>query len=289
VRASLLCVLLGCATVRPAQGVEADDEHAEALLLAGHLDEAAAAFERLRAAHPDFAPAYQGLACVAFHRADHAAGLEWLRGGVAVTPPIDPSYARTRLLEDLAAAHFDAGQESAAMADLQGSVAALALSASTTAAVFQLGRARLFVTAGRFDDAAEALRAARTTPLERWVATGADALEVQLLARSGQVPEAVARLEALERAVGPTHGRVLEPRFDVALAQGHLEFAGEALAALEQSDPYAAEGASLRLARALLAAHRDDQARTLLTRITGRFLRSVPSAFVRTLAVQALR
>jgi predicted Zn-dependent protease len=265
---------------------QARDTLGEMLLLAGDLDAAERAFQGVLAVGKPFAPSYQGLASVRFHRGDAPGGEAALRAGIAVTPEIDPSYARTRLTEDLAAALFLAGREAEAFAAMRDSVRSQALDASTTEAVTCVGRARLLLHARRWDRTLEELRVARVPGAQSYVDAAIRALEIRAWAGAGEVARAASALTALTRELGATHPRVLEPAFAVALAQGDLNLAATMLRRIAEADPYAAEAAELDLARALHDAGRESEARAHFAKLARRHLRSVASAHVRRTAAE---
>ncbi|MFK4041486.1 tetratricopeptide repeat protein [Nonomuraea wenchangensis] len=66
----------------------------DALLEQGDLDGAEAAYHQALAADPGSAEALYSLGCVASHRADHAAGLDWARRAIA----LDPAHRGARAL-----------------------------------------------------------------------------------------------------------------------------------------------------------------------------------------------
>ncbi|SEU44173.1 CHAT domain-containing protein [Nonomuraea wenchangensis] len=66
----------------------------DALLEQGDLDGAEAAYHRALAADPGSAEALYSLGCVASHRGDHAAGLDWARRAIA----LDPAHRGARAL-----------------------------------------------------------------------------------------------------------------------------------------------------------------------------------------------
>lgn len=274
-----------CTELEPRQA-EARDTLGEMLLLAGDLDAAERAFQSALALRKEFAPSYQGLACVRFHHGDVAGGEAALRAGIAVTPEIDPSYARTRLTEDLAMALFLAHREAEALASVADSVRAQNLDAPTTEAVTRVGRARLFLQAGRWGQVLEELRAARVPGAQSYVDSAIRAVEIRAWAGAGDRARAASALSNLARELGATHPRVLEPAFAVALAQGDLNLAVSLLGRIAEADPYAGEAAELDLARALRDAGKEREARRHFAKLARRFLRSAASAHVRRTASQ---
>lgn len=272
-----------CTELEPHQ-VEAHDTLGEMLMLAGDLDAAERAFQRALALRKEFAPAYQGLASVRFHHGDAAGGEAALRAGIAVTPEIDPSYARTRLTEDLAMARFLANREAEAFAAMADSVRAQNLDAPTTEAVTRVGRARLFLRARRWAQSLEELEAARVPGAQSYVDPAIRAVEIRAWAGSGDPARAASALSALTQDLGATHPRVLEPAFAVALAQGDLTLAASLLDRIAEADPYAGEAAELELARALRDAGQEHEARRRFTKLARRYLRSVASAHARRMA-----
>jgi Flp pilus assembly protein TadD len=260
---------------------QARDTLGEMLMLAGDLAAAERAFHSALALREQFALSYQGLASVRFHRGDAPGGEAALRAGIAVTPQIDPSYARTRLTEDLAMALFLADREAEAFAAMRDSVHAQNLDAPTTEAVTRVGRARLFLLAGRWGQTLDELRAARVPGAQSYVDAAIRALEIRAWAGAGDTARAASALSTLTRELGTTHPRVLEPAFAVALAQGDLNLAGSMLPRIAETDPYASEAAELDLARALRKAGRERDARAHFAKLARRYLRSVASAHVR--------
>jgi predicted Zn-dependent protease len=274
-----------CTELEPGDA-QARDTLGEMLMLAGDLDAAERAFQSTLALHKQFALSYQGLASVHFHRGDAPGGEAALRAGIAVTPAIDPSYARTRLTEDLAVALFLADREAEAFAAMRDSVHAQDLDAATTEAVTRVGLARLFFQARRWDRAHEELRAARVPGAQSYVDAAIRALEIRAWAGAGDTARAASALSTLTRELGATHPRVLEPAFAVALAQGDLKLAASMLPRIAEADPYAAEAAELELAGALRKVGQEREARAHFAKLARRYLRSVASAQVRRTAAE---
>jgi tetratricopeptide (TPR) repeat protein len=274
-----------CTELAPHQA-QARDTLGEILMLTGDLDAAERAFHSALALHKEFALSYQGVASVRFHHGDVAGGEAALRAGIAVTPEIDPSYARTRLTEDLAVALFLANRDAEAFAAMADSVRAQNLDAPTTEAVTRVGRARLFLQTRRWAPALEELRAARVLGAQPYVDLAIRAVEIRARAEAGDVARAASALHALTRELGATHPRVLEPAFAVALAQGDLPLASSLLGRIAEADPYAGEGAELDLARALREAGQEREARSHFAKLARRYLRSVASAHVRRAAAE---
>lgn len=265
------------------------DALGEALLLIGALDRAERAFGAALALAADFATAHHGVAMVRFHRGEAAGGLAALDAGLAITPAIDPTYTRTRLLEGIAWAHALAGREREAMEAIEASVAAQGLDGAIAPRVAHVGRARLLLHAGRWSDALAEVAAARAPGAPPFVARAAGVVEVLALAGAGDAAAAEPALAALAaEPAAAGHPGVVEARLALALAKGELDAAAALVPALEPLDPYAAEQAGLALARALRLAGRHADARARLTGLASRYLRSVPSAYARRAASDEL-
>jgi tetratricopeptide (TPR) repeat protein len=269
-----------CTDLAPGDAA-ARDTLGELLLRARDLTAAERAFEAALGLRKDLALAYQGLAVVRFHRGDSTGGEAALRAGIAVTPAIDPTYARTRLTEDLATAHFMAGREREAVDALRASAEAQALDAPTREAVTRVGHARLLLQARRWSDVLAELRAARVPGAKPYVDSAVRSIEIRAWVGAGDLPRAAQALDVLGRELGAGHPRVLEPAFAVALAQGDLSLAASIVVRIAEGDPYAAEAAELELARALRKAGREREARERFDSVAQRYLRSVQSAYVR--------
>jgi hypothetical protein len=265
------------------------DTLGEALLLAGALDRAERVFGDALAIAPGFATAHHGVAMVRFHRADAAGGMAALNAGIALTPAVDPTYTRTRLLEAVASAHLLAGRDREAQDALDASIAAQGLDGAIAKQVTGIGRARQLLELGRWPDArAEAATAALAPGAPDYVKRAAAVIDVVALARAGDVAAAQAALAALPEFPPGGQAGMLEARFAVALATMQLDPASALVAALEPLDPYAAEQASLALARALRQSGRASEAKQRFAALAGRYLRSVPSAHARRAAAEAL-
>ncbi len=275
-----------CVELTPGSA-EALDLQGETALLLGELDGATRAFEAALAAQPDFALAHQGLAAVRFHRGDAVGGMAALRAGLALTSSPDPTYARTRLFEDLAVALFADGERPAAFEAIEASVEALALRSSSAYAVSQVGRAKLLLHAGKWREAIRELDQTKVPGAESFAQDAAAAVKIMVLAGEGELEEAAAAHAELLAQLGAEHPRMAEPTLALALARGQLDAAAALLARFQ--DPYAAERAQLMLALALQRAGRKEEAAQRLTAVTRRFGRSVDSAQLRRAALRALQ
>jgi tetratricopeptide (TPR) repeat protein len=264
----------------------AHDALGEALLATGELDRAERAFEKALALDAKLAVAYHGIAMVRFHRGDPAGGLEQLTTGLALTPEIDETYTRTRLLESIAWAHALAGDQSAAGAAIDASVAAQGLDAAIATRVAHVGRAKLLLHASKWSDAlAEAAAARAGDGVPPYVMRAAATVAVLAHAGAGDPAAAATALAPIAR---DEHPGVVEARVALAIASGELDAAAALLPALEPLDPYAAEQATLAVARALRKAGRVSDARPRFAAIAARYLRSVPSAHARRAAANEL-
>jgi tetratricopeptide (TPR) repeat protein len=270
------------------RAAEGKDQEAEALLNEGKLEEAERAFLEALGMSEKYALAHQGMAAIRFHRGEVEDGIGALRAGLALTPQLDGTYSRTRILEDLAGALFAQGKEAEAFEAVKGSVEAQGLPAATAEAVTKIGRARLLVEARRWAEAQTELAAARVTGAEDYAVVTVSALEISVLAGMGELAKAEAAYQALVAKVGGDHPRALEPAFLLALARGELAAAAALLGKVTEMDPYAAEKAELALARALKAAGKEAEARGYFEGIAKRYLRSVGSAQVRRAAAEEL-
>jgi tetratricopeptide (TPR) repeat protein len=267
----------------------ARDALGEALLLNGALDRAERVFGEALELAPSFATAHHGVAMVRYHRGDAEGGAAALRAGLALTPEIDPTYTRTRLLEGLAWAHALAGREREAIEAIEASVAAQGLDAEIAPRVAHVGRARLLLHAGRWPEALAEAGAARAPGAPPFVIRAAGVVAVLAHAGAGDTAAAEPVLAALVAdPAAAEHPGVVEARLALALAKGQLDAAAALVPALEQLDPYAAEQASLSLARALHRAGKGADARARLAGLAARHLRSVPSAYARRAAAAEL-
>lgn len=270
------------------RAAEGKDQEAEALLNEGKLEEAERAFQETLGMSDKFALAHQGMAAVRFHRGEDELAMDELHAGVALTPPQDSSYSRTRLMEDLAVALFAQGKEQEAFEAVKGSVEAQALKAPTTAAVTRIGRARLLIDGRRWADALMELKEARVAGAEEYAGIAADALEVSALVGLGELVRAESGYRALVAKVGADHPRALEPAFQLALARGDLAKAESLHEKLVEMDAYAGERAEMMLAQQLKRAGKSAEARTYFETISKRYLRSAGSAQIRRAAEQEL-
>jgi len=277
------------AVARAPKDPAAHDALGEALLVIGALDRAERAFGEALEIAADFASAHHGIAVVRAHRGDAAGGIAALRAGISLTPAVDPTYTRTRLLEGLAWAYALAGREREAFETSEASVVAQGLDGETARRVAQIGRARLLLHAARWPDALAAAAAARAPGAPPFVVRAAGSVEILARAGAGDVIAAETALAAL--AADPAaaeHPGLVEGKLAVALAKAELAEAAALVLELERLDPYAAEQASLALARALRRAGRDTDARPRLAGLAARYLRSIPSAYARRAAAAEL-
>lgn len=264
------------------RAAEGKDQEAEALLNAGKLDEAERAFQQTLGLSDKFALAHQGMAIARFHRGEDELAIDELHVGVALTPPVDSSYSRTRLLEDLAVALFTQGKEQEAFEAIAGSVAAQGLKPATARAVTKVGKARLLLDGERWAEALIELRSAGgEVGAEEYALVTAAALEVVALVGLGELERAKAAQLALVAQVGGDHPRTLEPAFALALARGDLAAAETLHAKLVEMDPYAGERAEMQLAQQLKRAGKTAEARSHFETISRRYLRSAGSAQLR--------